>query len=210
MTKKDDYGLGTPARSLPLLLFIVCDVDNRIPLNKLQVNKIICHFERLTLGNDIEFRPFKLGFVSQELSESLDQMLEYGLFDMDERGNYFLTEEGKEAATEIKGEYKKHQIDAMEEACRLRVLSTDEMLFFMYSKYPESRKNSTEYYRLVKKGAILVQGIYDKGIIPASVALSWVSDEDKDKLDLELNPDFIKKLESKKRERIVKSTEFLS
>jgi hypothetical protein len=210
MTKKEDYGLDTPAKILPIIIMNFDDKNEKVRLDKLQINKIICHFEKITNSNEIEFRQFKLGFVSYEVSEDLEMLTEYGLLDKDENENYFITPEGQEAAKELLQDFPKEKTKALSEAYELRKLSSDELLFFMYKTYPESKSYSIVYFKLSKNDMKLVQGIYDKGLISASTALQWVSEEDRDKLDLNVKEEYSKKLEKIKKEKTVKPTEVFS
>ena len=198
----EDYGLDSRSKALLLLLFHVSGKgDTR--LNKIQINKMIRYFQLLSKKNEISFSQYNLGDVSFEIQEGIDELLDIGILEED-RSKLFLSEEGKKASEELSKKSNKKDIELLSKSYNtLNGLSDEEIMFFMYNEIPESRINSKVYGDLMKRGVRLVQNLYNKGKISASTALSWVSEEDRDKLELEVRPEYLDYLESNRSKKTV-------
>lgn len=207
MDKIEEYGLDTPPKILPILLFMVAGGAYRAHFNRLQINKMVRYFEFLIKKNEISFSNYNLGGVSYELTETLGELVDYGLLDQDEQDRYFMSKEGQQAGEELYKNFPKADCKLLEESCTtLMDLTNDELLFFMYKTIPKTQEKSTVFDKLMKNSVRLVQNIYNKGKISASIALSWVGEDDKDELDLELNPEYVVRIKAKKRERTIRAS----
>lgn len=211
MDKIEEYGLDSPSKMLPLILFEVADGSKRVQLSRLQINKMIRYFEYLSKSQDISFSHYKLGDVSYELSENLEVLVDYGLLDKTEHERYFLSDEGKEAGNELVHTVSKQNFGDMEKAySTLKDLTDDELMLFMYKTIPETQEKSIVINKLIRDEVSLVQSIYNKGKISAAIALAWVSEEERDELDLAVSPEYIARLKARQKERTISSSNFLA
>lgn len=175
MTYEEDYGLDSFARKWLLVLLSLTDSKGVKKVDILRINKIFKYFQHLLDQNELDFSNYNLGAVSDELKETVDELEEYALI-TEESGKYCLTDEGKQAETELSSKLNKREVKMMEFAKKiLNDLPTDELLFFMYFTFPKTQENSTQIGRLLKRKKELVTALYSKGKISAATAAKWLS-----------------------------------
>ena len=169
-----DYGLDLPSRAYMILALSVEDRNRRKASDTLHLQKIVRYFEFLREKQDIDFSNYKLGQVSYELEENMETLVEIGLTEI--HGNvYQLTNEGREAANELKSHFDSEDLRKLIFAKQqLNDLTSDELMFFMYKLLPGSRENSTEVNRLFKRSRELTESLFRKGRISAAMAAKWL------------------------------------
>ena len=183
MSYIEDYGLNTPSRKYSLMVLQLKDRCNRKEMDIIHLHKIIRYFEYLRNSAEIKFSNFKLGVVSFELEKNLETLQDSGLLEKDGK-NYALTEEGQEIASKLLCSLDRKDLEKLIFAKQqLNDLTSDEVMYFMYRLIPESTVNSTEFPRLEKKKAPLVQSIFLKGSINSAIAAKWLDMSEKDFLD---------------------------
>jgi predicted transcriptional regulator len=149
----------------------------------LHLQKVIRYFEYLRNTQELDYSDFKLGAVSYELKENLEELVSSGLIGKTD-GNYTLTPKGKEIADSLLKTFDpmEHQklIFAKQQ---LNDLPSEEVLYFMYKLIPSTQRNSTEIVRLEKKKNTLIRRLFLKGRINSTTAAKWLEMSEKDFLD---------------------------
>lgn len=176
MTEILDYGLDTPARAMLVLVLSMKDRKKQKAMNKLHYQKIIFYYEKLKQLKEIFFSNFKYGGVSYELAENMESLEESGL--VTKIGyKYLLTDKGEKLADELKlsSTYDKDALCKLEYSKELlNDLPDKELLFFMYSTFPETQTHSIEYNQLVKNKKKLTCNLFLKGRINSATAAEWI------------------------------------
>jgi predicted transcriptional regulator len=184
MSYIEDYGLNSPSRKYALIALALEDRKGCHQIDIMHLQKIIRYFEYLKNSQDIAYSYYKYGVVSYELEENVEKLQDNGLVDRDERNTLTLTPEGQDIARELSQSLDKRELEKLMFAKQqLNDLKLDELMFFMYRLIPESVVNSTEYQRLERKKATLVQGLFMKGRVNATTAAKWLDISEKDFLD---------------------------
>jgi hypothetical protein len=174
MTLIEDYGLDSPARSLLLTVLSIEDVNEKLEMDPLHIQKVIRYYEYIREKKEIDFSNFKLGGVSFELEENEENLIEYELIDK-KNNEFHLTEDGLLAAVDLKKTFNRQDYEQL--VCAKKLLNdlpTDELLYFMYKTIPETQKHSTEFTRLEKKKESLVKSLFSKRKIDACTAMEWL------------------------------------
>jgi len=174
MTLIEDYGLDSPARSLLLTVLSIKDNNQRAEMDKLHIQKVLRYFEHLREKKEIDFSNFKLGGVAYELEENRETLIEYELINQ-KNCDFSLTEEGNEAAIDLKKTFNQEDYQLL--VCAKKLLNDlldDELLYFMYKTIPETQKHSTEFSRLERKKEALVKNLFAKRKIDSLTAISWL------------------------------------
>lgn len=175
MSLVSDFGLDAPARKLPLLALSLPDNGGKKEMDGLHLQKTIRYYEYLVQKREIEFSNYKLGAVSYELAENVEVLEEVGLVEETDHGRLSLSPEGEQASKELQTEIGKTNIEKLQFAKKqLNDLTSDELLFFMYSLLPETTENSTEWERLSKRRVETVRVLYEKGRINSVTASKWL------------------------------------
>ena len=170
-----DYGLESPARAYLLLALSVRDKAEQNSMDILHIQKIIRYFEFLRNKMDIEYSNYKLGGVSYELQENLETLVESGLVARTGKSRLELTNEGKQAAEELRSRMAPDDMKKLTfSKLQLNDLSGDELMFFMYMLLPETQQNSTEAARLSKRNKELTESLFKKGRISSAMAAGWL------------------------------------
>jgi len=170
-----DYGLESPARAYLLLALSVRDKAEQNSMDILHIQKIIRYFEFLRNKMDIEYSNYKLGGVSYELQENLETLVESGLVARTGKSRLELTNEGKQAAEELRSRMAPDDMKKLTfSKLQLNDLSSDELMFFMYMLLPETQQNSTEAARLSKRNKELTESLFKKGRISSAMAAGWL------------------------------------
>src|SRR5213594_1045319 len=176
MSSIADYGLESPARAYLVLALSVQDRAEQNSMDILHIQKIIRYFEFLRDKKDIEYSNFKLGGVSYELQENLETLVESGLIARTGKNRLQLTEEGKQAAEELRAKITPDDLKKLTfSKQQLNDLSSDEVMFFMYMLLPETRENSTEAARLLRRSKELTESLFRKGRISSSIGAKWLN-----------------------------------
>lgn len=184
MSYKEDYGLDSFVRSRLLVLLGLKDSRGVKTADILRINKELRYFQYLTRVENIEFSPFNLGDVSDEIKENLDDLVEYGLIEQDTEGKYFLTKGGENAEKEISPELGSEEIKTLTFSKeQLNDLSDDEVLGFMYFLLPETAKHSKVIGRIEKNKERIVKSLYEKGKVSAKTAANWLGVSKRELLD---------------------------
>lgn len=179
----EDYGLDVPSRRWSLLVLFLEDRKGHRSMDIIHMHKVIRYFEYLRNSKELDYSNFKLGAVSYELQQNLDELVNSDL--VDERDNkYVLTTEGEEIARGILEnlDIKEHQ-KLLFAKQQLNDLPSDELMFFMYMLIPSTQENSTEFVRLQKKKDVLVRNLFLKGCVNATTAAKWLEIGEKEFLD---------------------------
>ena len=170
-----DYGLESPARAYLVLALSVRDKAEQNSMDILHIQKVIRYFEFLRNKMDIEYSNYKLGGVSYELQENLETLVESGLVARTGKSRLELTNEGKQAAEELRSRMTPDDMKKLTfSKLQLNDLSSDELMFFMYMLLPETQENSTEAARLSKRNKELTESIFKKGRISSAMAAGWL------------------------------------
>jgi len=170
-----DYGLESPARAYLVLALSVRDKAEQNSMDILHIQKVIRYFEFLRNKMDIEYSNYKLGGVSYELQENLETLVESGLVARTGKSRLELTNEGKQAAEELRSRMTPDDMKKLTfSKLQLNDLSSDELMFFMYMLLPETQENSTEAARLSKRNKELTDSIFKKGRISSAMAAGWL------------------------------------
>lgn len=176
MTYEDDYGLDSFSRKWLLVLLCLEDARGNKKTDILRINKIFRYFEHLLGQKNLDFLNYKLGAVCYELREAVDEFEESDLVTKD-NSHYELTDEGEEAEKELVAKLNKHEVKMLEFAKKLlNDLTEDELLFFMYMSFPDTKEHSTQIGRLLKKKDDLVASLYTKGKITSATASTWLGE----------------------------------
>jgi len=176
MTYEEDYGLDSFSRKWLLVLLGLEDARGNKKTDILRINKIFRYFEHLLGQKNLDFSNYKLGAVSYELRETVDEFEESDLVAKD-NGHYELTDEGEEAEKELANKLNKREVKMLEFAKKLlNDLTDDELLFFMYLTFPDTQEHSTQIERLLRKKDDLVASLYNKGRITSATASSWLGE----------------------------------
>jgi hypothetical protein len=183
MSYLEDYGLAVPSRQWSLLALFLEDGKGHKSMDIIHLQKVIRYFEYLCDTKELDYSNFKLGAVSYELLQNLNELVESGLVDETD-GKYVLTREGEEIAEAMLKNFdiKKRQKLFFAKQ-QLNDLSSDELMFFMYKLIPSTQKDSTEFARLEKKKNVLVRSLFLKGRINATTAAKWLEISEKEFLD---------------------------
>lgn len=183
MSYIEDYGLDAPSRMWSLLSLLIDDRAQNKSMDIIHFQKVIRYFEYLRNTKELDYSDFKLGAVSYELGENLEELIASGLIkEMD--GMYTLTSEGKLIAEALlKGFDPKECQKLVFAKQQLNDLPDEELMYFMYKLIPSTQKNSTEFARLEKKRDILVRSLFLKGRINATTAAKWLETSEKEFLD---------------------------
>jgi hypothetical protein len=170
-----DYGLESPARAYLILALSVEDKAAQKSMDILHIQKVIRYFEFLRNKIDVEYSNFKLGGVSYELQENLETLVESGLVAKTGKNRLELTDEGREAAAELRSAFIPDDMKKLTfSKQQLNDLTGDEVMLFMYLLLPETQENSTEAGRLLKRKRELTESLFRKGRISSSMAASWL------------------------------------
>lgn len=184
MSYIEDYGLDSFVRSRLLLLLGLVDTRGKKEAGILKINKELRYFQYLTDKKNIEFSPFNLGDVSDDIRENVDELVECGLIDQKPDGTFFLTEEGEEAEKEVSKDISEKERKALAFSKeQLNDLSTDELLGFMYFLLPHTAVHSTEIKRIEKNKENIVKSLYNKGKISVNTAGKWLNLSKRDIID---------------------------
>jgi len=184
MSYIEDYGLDSFVRSRLLILLGLVDTRGQKEAGILKINKELRYFQYLTDEKNIEFSPFNLGDVSDDIRENVDELVECGLIDQKPDGSFFLTEDGEEAEKEVSKDIPTKEKKALAFSKeQLNDLSTDELLGLMYFLLPHTAVHSTEIKRIEKKKEDLVKSLYHKGKISANTAGKWLNLSKRDIID---------------------------
>lgn len=185
MSYTEDYGLDSFTRSRLLVLLHLEDSSGERAIDILRINKELRFFQHLTKKAHIDFSHFNLGDVSDEIRETVDDFMESGLVEQDNRGKYVLTEEGENAEHEIQQTGITPEEKRMLKFSKdiLNDLSDDEVLGFMYFLLPETAEHSRVINRINKNKEKIVQSLYEKGKISAKTAADWIGVTKRDILE---------------------------
>jgi hypothetical protein len=120
----------------------------------------------------LKFKKHHKGPFSSEIGELIDKPAYYvNAFSVDKRGRYSLTEKGKKIYEQIVKENSedpqfKELLAAMKLIRELYdKLSKDELLFLIHVTFPEFRKRSTYFDKLLAKKKKLAKSLLKKGLI---------------------------------------------
>lgn len=183
MSYLEDYGLAVPSRKWSLVVLCFYDRKGKKAMDIVHMMKVIRYFEYLRDSKELDYSNFKLGAVSYELQQNLDELVESGLVD-EKDDRYLLTTEGKEIAETILKDFDIKERQKLTFAKQqLNDLLMDELLFFMYKLIPSTQQNSTEFARLQKKKDILTRTLFLKGRINATTAAKWLEISEKEFLE---------------------------
>ena len=159
MSLIEDFGLYIPSRKIPLLILSVEDEKGEKKTDILHMNKIIKLYQEISNSDDIQFSNFNLGAVSYEVEESIDILQEVGLIEEVEKRKYKLTKDGEEAVRMIKRKLSEEEMRRIEYSKKLlNDLDFNELLFYMYMRFPNTQENSTQ----IRKLKIMQKGIINK------------------------------------------------
>jgi predicted transcriptional regulator len=185
MSYTEDYGLDSFTRSRILVLLHLEDSRGEKATDILRINKEMRFFQHLTKKTQIDFSHFKLGDVSDEIRETIDDFEESGLIEQNNRGKYALTEEGEEAEKEVqRTDISPKEKDLLKfSKDTLNDLSDDELLGFMYFLLPETAEHSRVIDRINKNKEKIVKSLYEKGKISAKTAADWTGTTKREILD---------------------------
>jgi len=171
----NDFGLETPERKLTLLLLSIPDSQKNTKIDILHLNKIIKYYEEETAKNEVIFSNFNLGAVSYEIEENIKFLEDYDLIEKDEKGFYTLTNIGEEAVRELLASNLDVDLKKLIESKeKLNDLSFDELLFYMYMKFPETIVNSTQFKKLELMSKNLIKKLFIKNKIDVGTANNWL------------------------------------
>jgi hypothetical protein len=183
MSYLEDYGLTVPSRMWSLLALFLEDREGHKSMDIIHMMKVIRYFEYLRDSKELDYSNFKLGAVSYELQQNLDELVESGLVDKTDN-KYVLTTEGEEIAEAMLKDFDiKERQKLFFAKQQLNDLSPDELMFFMYELIPSTQQNSIEFARLQKKKDMLVRNLFLKGRINATTAARWLEISEKEFLD---------------------------
>ncbi len=171
-----DYGLDSFARKWLLVLLKLPDRKGQKATDILRINKMLKYFDYLLDQKNIDFSCYKLGAVSDEVHETVDEFEECDLITKDQRANYSLTKDGQLATKELGPLLDEKETKLLQHTKNLlNDMTDDELLFFMYMTFPVTTKNSTEFPRLFRKKGELVKSLYVKGKISAATGAKWLN-----------------------------------
>lgn len=169
-----DYGLENSSASIILMVLSLPDINDNRNMGKMYIQKIIKYFDFLRDKEIIDFSNFKYGKVSYELQEDLEMLNEYDLINV-ENNEFSLTEEGENAAEELFRNQDEDEIKQLSFAkYLLNDLTLNELMFFMYMKFPDSIEYSIEFDRLKTRRDKLTISLYKKRRINANTAADWL------------------------------------
>jgi predicted transcriptional regulator len=175
MSLIEDYGLFEPERKLILLALSVPDERNVTATDILHLNKILKLYQETTKSEEIEFSNYNLGAVSFDVQEDLDNLEEMGLIERNNKEEYNLTKEGKSVINDLKNTVNKEKYDQLIQAKKiLNDLPYDEILFYMYKRFPQTQINSTQYRRLKTTSKVLINKLLNKSKINQTTAFQWL------------------------------------
>jgi hypothetical protein len=155
------------------MILILGVVDRSIPSREhLQKELFILSKAYPKASGFLKFKKHHKGPFSSEISELIDKPAYYvNAFSVDKRGRCSLTEKGKEIYEQIVKENSedpqfKELLAAMKLIRELYdKLSKDELLFLMYVTFPEFRKRSIYFDKLLAKKKKLAKSLLKKGLI---------------------------------------------
>lgn len=168
------FGLNLPERKLILLTLIDKDNEGEKGVDILHMNKIIKHHQENMSKNEVEFSNYNLGAVSYEVEETI-QILEENDLIYSKNNKYYLTSLGEEAIKILIEKTSKEELNSMRESkILLNDLGFNELLFYMYYKFPDTQEYSTQIKRLkiMKKG--IINKLIKKEKIDLRTADSWL------------------------------------
>lgn len=136
---------------LQSLMILLGHADNDTPIKgKLKLQKIMFLLsDRIeSLREQSDYDPDMLGPYSEVVDEESQYLQDIGIFT--EGNQLSLTNEGKEIAKELEKKESKHILDYLIDYKRfLNDLTSNELLCYVYSAYPEMTDESVEYKRLL-------------------------------------------------------------
>ena len=176
---------------LQSLMILLAHADNDSPVKgKLKLQKIMYLLaDKIDQIRELSsYEPDMLGPYSETIDEEAEYLKNIGVFTATE-GLISLTKEGKEIANELEKKEKHHVIQYLDDFKRfLNDMSSDELLCYVYSAYPEMIGESVKYKQLLPKMEDTILNLVKKH----KISLERASEL------LKKNPDYtIKKLKEK-------------
>jgi hypothetical protein len=169
-----DYGLDSPARSLPILALSLKDRNDQTTMGIMHIQKVMRYFEYLSGKGQIEFSHYKYGAVSYELVENIQTLEDCGLVEEPEKDHLRLTDLGCDIVTDVRSIVDDEDIKRLAFAKnQLNDLPLDELMFFLYKLLPETREHSTQAETLEKRRVPLSRSLFMKGRINSVTAAKW-------------------------------------
>jgi predicted transcriptional regulator len=170
------FGLSLPARKLILLTLSIPDNEGKTATDIVHINKILKYYSQLSESSDIKFSNFNLGAVSFEVEENVEILQEYGFIKQIQKDKYKLTSKGEEVVKELSNNTDITMLEKLNYSKKLlNDLSFDELLYFMYMKFPDTQENSTQITRLKKMNKGLIRRLFEKKKIDDYTAQTWIN-----------------------------------
>jgi hypothetical protein len=174
MSTISSYGLELPARKLILLTLCIPDSNGNKATDILHINKILKFYNYISESNEIKFSNFNLGAVSFEVEENIEILQEYGFLKQIQKDTYILSPKGEEVSRELLSLTQSKIIkDLTFSKNLLNDMTFDELLYYMYMKFPDTQENSTQIIRLKKMNKGLIRRLFEKNKIDETTAKLW-------------------------------------
>lgn len=178
MTLVQSFGLDEPTRRV-ILLALAIEPTEGIPkeVDIVHLNKIIKLYLSESSRIDIEFSNYNMGAVSYEVEETLNLLQDIDIIEKNEKKRYRLTELGENVIIGIIENTPIEDINKLEYAKNtLNGLSYNELLYYMYMKFPDTKENSTQINKLSRMKKRLIHNLLEKGIIDQETAEEWIEE----------------------------------
>lgn len=173
-----DFGLNTPARKLILLVLSIPDKNNDREVDIVHINKIIKLYEENINKKEIEFSNYDLGAVSYEISQNIELLEEYGLIEEIRDETYQLTDYGETTISELKELISYEELLELKKSkLKLIDLKFNELLYYMYKKFPETQENSTQIKKLEIMKKNIIKSFLKKNKINIKTANEWLNED---------------------------------
>jgi len=170
-----DYGLETASRRIILLVLSIEDGNGEKGVDLIHMNKIIKYYEHLINRIEIDFSNFNLGAVSYEIQESIDFLEEIDLIEESYNKKYYLTKDGELSVRELRNKIINDEFDKLKIAKKLlNDLSYDELLYFMYKLFPDTKNNSSQLNKLNRISRRVIHNLLEKKKINQEQADEWL------------------------------------
>ena len=136
---------------LQSLMILLAYTDNNTPIKgKVKLQKIMYLLTNRidSIREQSDYKPYRYGPYSEIIDEEAKYLQSIGVFHVD-KNVISLTDQGLEIAKVLQKKEKKQVLDYINDFKQfLNDLTSDELLCYVYSAYPEMAVNSTELERL--------------------------------------------------------------
>jgi len=175
MTFAKNFGLEEPVRTLILLTLDLEPIGAPKEVDIVHLNKIIKLYQSESDRSNIEFSNYNMGAVSYEIEETMELLMEMDIIEIDTNNRYILTELGIKMVNEIKILVSDKDVEILTKSKKmLNDLSYNELLYYMYMKFPDTKENSTQMSKLNRMKIKLINKLVEKGKINREEADEWL------------------------------------